>query len=227
MKKFDSAFGSAATKVANAAKRTAEEYADKQLPDEPAFTSALATRIRDSLTGFAKGGITWSSKILSSHGPNTEEKKLGADILGALHLNLPGYVVKKGFLAQAKRQEPGKHLSKDEWGRLYNQCLTMLQFSSESYVFIYSLNGVYVVPAISVVACTSVEDLHTLHPKILSAFYKEHFMCFVGDRAIDSTSPRTLDNLIARVTIEISANATIESDKQEKREQRSFWEPHR
>ncbi|GAW68401.1 hypothetical protein GPEL0_01r4735 [Geoanaerobacter pelophilus] len=52
-----------------------------------------------------------------------------------------------------------------------------------------------------------------MHPKILSAFYKEHFMCFVGDKDIDSTSPRTLNNLIARVTIEVSGAATVEPDK--------------
>ncbi|BBA69298.1 hypothetical protein [Geobacter sulfurreducens] len=211
MKKFDSAFGSAATKVATAAKKTAEEYAEKKLPDEPAFTTALATRIKDSLSGFAKGGITWNAKILSSHGPNTEESKFGADILGALHLDLPGYNVNKGFLAQAKRQEPGKHLVSKEWARLQEQCNTMLNFTSESYVFIYSLNGVFVVPSISVVACNNIEDLHTLHPKNLSAFYKEHFMCFVGDRAIDSATPKALDNLIARVKIQISASTTVET----------------
>ncbi len=189
MKKYDSAFSSAATRVGAAAKQTAQEYAEKNIPDEPSFTAVLATRIKDSLSGFSKGGVSWSAKILSSHGPNTEESRFGADVLGALSLNLPGY-----------------------WKRMQAQCNTMLNFTSDSYVFIYSLNGVFVVPAISVAACQAVEDLHTLHPKNLSAFYKEHFMCFVGDRAIDSASPRVLDNLLARVAFEITASASNDRD---------------
>lgn len=212
MKKYDSAFSSAAIRVGSAAKKTAQEYAGKYIPDEPSFTAVLATRIKDSLSGFSKGGIYWSAKILSSHGPNTEESRFGADVLGALSLDLSGYSVKKGFLAQAKRQEPGMHLTPSEWKRLQAQCNTMLNFTSDSYVFIYALNGIFVVPAISVAACKAVEDLHTLHPKNLSAFYKEHFMCFVGDRAIDSASPRVLDNLLARVAFEISASASNDLD---------------
>ena len=73
MKKYDSAFSSAATRVGTAAKKTAQDYAEKNIPDEPAFTAVLATRIKDSLAGFSKGGISWSAKILSSHGPNTQE----------------------------------------------------------------------------------------------------------------------------------------------------------
>jgi hypothetical protein len=212
MKKYESAFSGAATKVGSAAKKTAEDYAEKHLPDEPAFTAALVTRIRDGLSGYSKGGITWNSKVLSSHGPNTEESKFGADFLGALSLDLPGYSVKKGFLAQAKRQEPGKALSAKEWRRLQGQCTTMLNFSSDSYVFVYALNGVYVVPAISVAACMHAEDLHTLHPKTMSGFYKEHFMCFVGDKTIDSAKPKVLDNLLARVALEVSASVSENND---------------
>jgi len=210
MKRYESAFGSAATRVASAAKKTAEEYAEKNIPDEPAFTAVLATRVKDALSYYAKGGISWNAKILSSHGPNTEESKFGADLLGALALDLPGYSVRKGFLAQAKRQEPGKAVSGAEWKRMQAQCDTMLRFTPESFVFVYALNGVFVVPAISVVACSQVEDLHTLHPKSLSAFYKEHFMCFVGDRRINAASPNVLDNLLTRVRLEISA--TTEED---------------
>lgn len=208
MKKYDSAFVSAAARVGAAAKKTAQEYAERNIPDEPSFTATLAVRIKDSLSGFAKGGVSWSAKILSSHGPNTEESKFGADILGALSLNLPGYSVKKGFLAQAKRQEPGKPLATSEWKRMQAQCNTMLNFTSDSYVFVYALNGVFVVPAISVSACQTIEDLHTLHPKNISTFYKEHFMCFVGDREIDAASTQVLNKILAREVFQVTANAS-------------------
>jgi hypothetical protein len=144
--------------------------------------------------------------------PRAPETHPEASSTGVVPGAMGNYSVKKGFLAQAKRQEPGKPLATSEWKRMQAQCNTMLNFTSDSYVFIYSLNGVFVVPAISVAACQAVEDLHTLHPKNLSAFYKEHFMCFVGDRAIDSASPRVLDNLLARVAFEITASASNDRD---------------
>ena len=210
MKRYDSAFSSAATRVNSAAKKTTEDYAKGYIPDEPNFTAALVTRIKDLLTDYSKGGISWTAKILTSHGPNTEETKFGADLLGALNLDLPGYSVRKGFLAQAKRQDPGKPIRSAEWRRMQEQCNTMLKFTSESYVFVYGLNGVFVVPAISVVACSNVEDLHTLHQKPLSGFYKEHFTCFVGDMRIDGASGRILDNLRARNSLELSATVAID-----------------
>lgn len=212
MKKYESAFSSAATRIGSAAKKTSEDYAEKVIPDEPTFTGALVTRIRDSLAGYSKGGITWNAKILSSHGPNTEESQFGADFLGSLALDLPDYKVRKGFLAQAKRQEPDSPLTGKEWSRLQVQCERMLGFSTSSYAFVYSLNGVFVVPAVSIVACIQPEDMHTLHPKTLGSFYKQHFMCFVGDRVIDSSAPRVLDNLRARTTLAISASAGQKND---------------
>jgi len=212
LKRYESALASAASKVGTAGKKTAEEYAEHAIPDEPTFSAALVTRLKDALTGYSKGGITWNGKILSSHGPGTEESKIGADILGALSLNLPGYSVRKGFLAQAKRQEPGKALGNREWTRLRDQCDLMLKFSPESFVFVYSLNGVFVVPAIGVVACVGVEDLHTLHPMTLSSFYKEHFMCFVGDRRITAATKTILDSLLARVAYEFYASTPEEQD---------------
>ncbi len=214
MKKFDRAFRSAATKLTNAAAKTSQELADGGIPDEPSFTSALVTRFKDALDGYSSGGISWSAKILSSHGPNSEEKQFGADFLGVLDLNLPGYQIKKGFLAQAKRQEPGSKLSSQEWERLYRQCESMLQFTPEGFVFVYALNGVFMVPAISVIACSSThpQDLHTLHPKTTGGFYKEHFQCFIGEKRIDSATPSILDNLKARHAIEISAKTKIDNE---------------
>jgi hypothetical protein len=196
MQRFSGAFSRAATKLSYAATRTAQDYQIDSLPDEPTFTGALAARMMDALRHFNTSGIHWSARVLSSHGPNTEETEFGADFLGLLSLNLPGYNVRKGFLAQAKRQEPGSRLSRREWERLQQQCGKMLSYSPESYVFIYSINGVFMVPAISVVACAGVEDLHTLHPKKTGAFYREHFECYVGDKRMDSDVSSVLADLM-------------------------------
>lgn len=186
MERFDKAFTAASRRVATAAARTIRDYNTRALPDEPSITAALVTRLQDTLNQLQTPGIVWAARILSSHGPKTEEARYGADFLGVLNLQLPGYNVKKRFLAQAKRQEPGEQLSSAEWRRLVGQCEKMLGITSESFVFTYARNGVIVVPAVSVMACAGAADLHTLHPKQLGRFYKEHFECWIGD--LESTA---------------------------------------
>lgn len=198
MQRYESAFQRASTKLAHAATKTVQDYTVNALPDEPAFTAALVTRLKDALDGFKTSGIAWSAKILSSHGANTEEKKYGADFLGVLTLALPGLNVKKGFLAQAKRQEPGSKLDLRQWKDLAAQCEKMLKITPSSFVFVYSLNGVFMVPAIKVLSCEEPEDLHTLHPAKTGPFYRSHFECFVGDRRLDSPTTETLRNLPLR-----------------------------
>jgi hypothetical protein len=205
MQKYERAFGNAATRLSHAATKTVEDLTTGAIPDEPSFTAALVTRFRDALDDYSGLGIGWYAKVLSSHGPNTEETEFGADFLGVLRLALPDYSVVKRFLAQAKRQEAGRKLAADEWARLSNQCKKMLNHTPESFVFIYSSNGVHMIPAISVTACSRREDLHTLHPMTTGKFYTEHFRCFVGDRRIDGPTPAVLDNLRYRAGIEITA----------------------
>jgi hypothetical protein len=209
MKKYENAFNAAASRIASADRKTTEACAQSDIPDEPAFTASLVTRIIDALNDFEKGGIRWNARILSSHGKNTEESEFGADFMGSLTLELDDFSVKKGFLCQAKRQEPGKSLRQSEWDRMNKQCEQMLTLTPESYVFIYSLNGVFVIPAISVTSCTTRTDLHTLHPKKLYLFYKDHFKCFIGDIKIIDTTFHTLSNLRARQGLEIYGSIAI------------------
>lgn len=212
MKRFDGAFRSAQAKVTRASKSTAREYAESILPDEPSFTVALATRIHDALRRPTAGGLSWDAKILSSR---TEEPQYGADFLGVLNLRLRSYAVSKGFLAQAKRQEPQAPLSTREWKRLNKQCETMIYLSAESFVFVYSREGVFVVPAASVVACSGRQDLYTLHPKPLGAFYRDHFECFVGDRNLHRTDVGVLSDLRYRAGLQLMATESQQTEVEE------------
>lgn len=207
MQKYSSVFSRASTRIANAATRTCTDYSIGNLPDEPTFTGALVARFSDALDGQDIRGVYWSASVLSSHGPDTQEKKYGADFLGILDLRLPELTIRKGFLAQAKRQEPGSKLSKSEWGRLVGQCKTMLSHTSESFVFLYSVNGVFIIPSAKVIACTANEDLHTLTPDKTGPFYRRHFECFVGDLQIDSLRSGILGGLDARNALEVVAMA--------------------
>ena len=212
MQRFNAAFDSAASRLLTAANKTRDDMVAQTLPDEPAVTSALVARFRDALDGYDKAGIRWSAKILSSHGPGAEEATFGADFLGVLQIQFPEFKIKKGFLAQAKKQNEGTKFSSTEWNRLVGQCEKMMKYSNTSFVFIYSLNGFFVVPAVSVLACRGPEDLHTLHPVRIHHFYKLHFRCFVGDYGIRDSSPSILEELRYRNGLEVKATSSISSD---------------
>lgn len=204
MKRYSESFRKASSKLGRAAVKTMQEYGAGELPDECTITGALVVRLKDSLDGFVTPGISWSGKVLS---PYTEEKVFGADILGLLSLDLPELKIRKGFLAQAKRQEPGSPLFTREWDDLVDQCKKMISFTPESFVFIYAYNGVFMVPAVTVAHCVGREDLHTLNPEKTSIFYKRHFQCFIGDLKIDSATPQALDGLRYRYVFEVSGRS--------------------
>ena len=212
MQRFNAAFESAASKLNAAANKTRDDMLERTLPDEPTVTSALVTRFRDALDGYERAGIRWSAKILSSHGHGAAEGIFGADFLGVLRIEFPEFQIGKGFLAQAKRQNEGTKLSSKEWARLVEQCKKMMKYSNASFVFIYSLNGFFVVPAVSVLACRGPEDLHTLHPMRIHHFYKHHFRCFVGDYDIRYSTPSILEELRYRNGLEVKAKLPFSSD---------------
>ena len=212
MQRFNAAFESASRRINSMSRKTRDDMLARRLPDEPDVTSALVTRLRDAFDGYQKAGIKWSAKILSSHGPGAEESVFGADFLGVLQIDFPDFRIRKGFLAHAKKQDEGKKLSTDDWKRLREQCEKMMNVSNTSFVFIYSQNGFFVVPAISVLACGGPEDLHTLHPMKIHQFYRQHFYCFVGDYDIRSSSQSALRELGCRRGLELIATSPDSSE---------------
>ena len=132
----------------------AGETLEPEFPDDTLhYTSVAVEGIRDRMPG----RIVWNARSLrTSRGRAAEEKHHGADLMGVLDINIPNYHVTKGFLAQAKLAEPGRHFSKGEWNRLHDQCETMLRRTPESFVWVYSKErGIRIFPAISVVELDS------------------------------------------------------------------------
>ena len=153
--------------------------------------------------------VVWQARTLrTGRGIAAEEKRHGADLMGVLDLDLPGYRAKKGFLAQAKKAEPNLRFSTGNWDRLRSQCETMLRRTLESYVWVYSKSeGIRVFSATSVLGLGS-KDIFDLYSRSVSSFFENHIECFFGDRRLNSTDIETLDALeelpIARI-IELSA----------------------
>lgn len=142
------------------------------------------------------GGIVWQAHTLrTGRGKAAEEKRHGADLMGVLNIDLPDYRVAKGFLAQAKRAEPGQWFSPREWKRLRLQCEKMLERTPDSFVWVYSkLRGIRIVPANAVLGLKS-RDVFDIYDRRVSSFFESHIVCFIGDSRLHSTSIETLDAL--------------------------------
>lgn len=195
-----------ASHIAEAANKTCLDLEAKCIEHEPQFTDRMLGRISEAMDNFEVKGVMWRAKTLTSLSPAAQEAQYGADFMGVLEINLPNYSVKKGFLAQAKME----HRIQAEFNKLRKQCEQMLTISPDSFVFVYSCNGIYIIPAIAVV---SSETYQNIYYRYISTFFMMHLECFVGDRKISSPIIDVLDVIRkeynARSLLHLSASIVV------------------
>jgi hypothetical protein len=201
-----------AREIADAAEGALNSYRDGDVVEEPKITERIIGAIVDRIRSRRIGGVIWKARSLrTSRGYAAEEDRHGADLMGVLEIDLPGYSTKKGFLAQAKKAEPGAPFRKTEWERLIHQCNTMLERTPDSFVFIYSKeSGIRIFPANAVIGL-EFPDIFQLYDRSVSSFFESYIECFVGDPRLNSTNIETLDALIdlpVERVLEISATVT-------------------
>ena len=186
-----------AREIADAAESAFSAYQQARVEEEPQITGQILGAIEERMRNQQFGGVVWQARTLrTGRGVAAEEKRHGADLMGVLDVDLPGYRTKKGFLAQAKKAEPERQFSSNDWQRLRSQCETMLERTSDSFVFIYSLQrGIRVFPANAILALGS-RDIFELYDRSLSSFFESHIECFIGDSRLNSTEIKTLDALV-------------------------------
>ena len=195
-------------RISSAARLTMEDMAQGRAQQEPAITDRLIAYIQSEVRRSNKSPFMWNAMTLTDRGRNSQEKKYGADFLGSLEINLDGFHVKKGFLAQAKKIEPNQSYSPTEYGKLVQQCNDMLTISPSSFVFLYSaIDGFSVIPAVGVVSSRACNP-HELTTKPIQKFFVEHFECFIVDPRITVANIDTLYSIYeryrARTAIHIS-----------------------
>jgi hypothetical protein len=187
----------AAAQVARSANGAVDALVERRIEQEPAFTDRMLGRIESAMDGYVAKGIRWSAKTLTDRGRNSQESEFGADFAGVLNIDLPDFSIDKGFLAQAKIIEPKESIAQNEINRMVSQCERMLRYTPDAFLFLYSLQGISVVPAVSIVSAHFANP-HEFYARSISRFYEEHFECFVGDRAISSPDPEMLETLRER-----------------------------
>ncbi len=174
---------------------------DQRVEQEPAFTDRMLGRIEHALEGYEIKGVSWKAKTLTDRGRNAQESKYGADFLGVASIELPNFKLSKGFLAQAKLLGPTGKITKSEYERMQGQCKKMLGLTPDSFVFLYSIVGISIVPAISVVSCNSPINPHDLYSRSMARFYEEHFACFIGDGALSAPRIENLEEIASEYRV--------------------------
>lgn len=179
--------------IARAAARQAEEgtkdamqiYNSGSVEDEDDLTGVLVGTLSSKLSGKI-GGVKWSASILRHRrGKAAQEKRIGADLLIHVCVDILGVNYSKGVLVQAKRVEPMQAMEKSEHDDLRNQCRKMLHHTSHAYVFDYVRGGMRCGSAIRIAGSEN-RRLYkecTLTPY---RFFYELFRCPIGDPQITS-----------------------------------------
>jgi hypothetical protein len=167
---------------------------------EPVITASLVRGIRESLSGMHRNGVRVTAQVLSDRGRNSQERRSGADLLGVLDVQLPSFSLSKGFLAQAKKLQNGLIVGREAI-RTRDQCRRMLRFSPDSFLFAYSADGLWAVPASSIVASNSSNiDIFGLYYRTLPSFYEIHLTSFVGDPRLGMKPGEKMREVADRVT---------------------------
>ncbi|RWG78555.1 hypothetical protein [Mesorhizobium sp.] len=191
-----------AKQISDAADSAILAYREELITDEPSITDRWLGAVANASaparwSKSTRDRIYWRAKTLrSASGRSAEEKRHGADLLGVAEIHVGGSVIRKGFLGQAKRIEPGAKVDGAEWARLKQQSELMLERSAASFILTYSRYfGIMFVPAITV-ANIERADLFTLNRMTIRGFFEMHLGCFIGDRRLSSPNIRTLDALL-------------------------------
>lgn len=162
---------------------TIEDYAEDLAEHEPSITDRLLGSIRMAVNGYTEHGVVWRAKTLTYQGHGAQETRIGADFAGVLNVDVRGVKLSTGFLAQAKRIEPGKLLSPKEWERFRRQCGFMLRITPAAYAFLYSKKGISIVPAVAVAMSTR-KGLYSLVHMPYAHFFRDHLASFLGDHRL-------------------------------------------
>jgi hypothetical protein len=174
-----------------------DAYREGRVTEEPKVTERIIQALEDRIQALPIGGIVWTALSLrSGSGRAADETRHGADFMGVLDIEITRFAVKKGFLAQAKRAEPGVVLSRGEWQRLVDQCDLMLSRTTHAFVFVYSAErGVRVFSALDVRSFDG-RDIFELYDRRISTFFEYHIECMIGDPRLDSPNIQTLEQLV-------------------------------
>lgn len=188
-----------------------EEYSRGESGDEDDVSSQIIGRLK-AILPMIDGKIRWtggsmgddseavfSGRRLGSRGKGSEESRIGADIVVVVQFDLPGVAVAKGILIQAKCvNAAGECKSERERQRLVGQCESMLSITPSSFVWPYGANSLKAYSAASMHASEG-KFADALGAYNYEIFFRDFFICWIGDVRLSSTSRPSLAALVESV----------------------------
>ena len=167
--------------------------------NEEDITSQFAGQLKNILN-FSEPDFSVQCRAIVTK-KTSEEPTLGADILVVISFDSPELTVSKGFLAQAKRIELGKSIGgHGPMKTLRDQCKKMLNFTPESYVWLYSKESFRVQRAITLEAITTNKpDDAITHP--FQWFFYDFLISMRGDPSITLQDFPRLQGIIEELHI--------------------------
>jgi hypothetical protein len=204
---------------------------------EPSFTDRLLGGMEVAFSAGNKGlradRFDLKLRTLRDRGANAPEREFGADLVCVFDSNIKGCILSKGLLVQAKKAgsggvtiSPGNHrypeicvaISKRDPScpnSLFAQCQAMLSITADSFVFVYCSDGIFVVPAISIVSLEVGGRPLNIYAKRLRYFMMDFMQCFLGDALISAVDDDSLRKARERVRARSAMMLTIQDNGQQ------------
>jgi hypothetical protein len=168
---------------------------------EEEITSQLRGEINrhllDSISKNLDGQVINGCNIKVATLKKTQEKYVGADLVGVIEITAGTATISKAFLAQAKvgksyKDAKGHTFVKANNSDLLKQVEDMLKITSDSFVFLYSDVGILCISALQVqLANSNTVDTARQPFHKFGTFFEEFFKCFIGDHLISPIALKT------------------------------------
>lgn len=160
---------------------------------EEKITDHLLKEIENSFKFYRVRGVNFD---VYTYRKETEEPHIGADIAGLVEITIfdkkQSKTISKAYLAQAKianrkRIFPYHVYYKSDNKHILKQAKKMLDITSDSFFFLYTTNGIFVVPALEIYLFNkNTIDTRFYYKKRFGSFYQEFFKCYIGDHNIST-----------------------------------------
>jgi hypothetical protein len=213
--------------VREAERRVLKRYILGRIREEPSITDAFFHDLERVVEEHGREGrLQLNVWTLTSHGPNTAERRYGADVLVVLNVDLEEFRESKGFLAQAKMAGNGISVERtgaavrvgfghnDKIQVLKDQIMRMKRVSlNENYVIVYSPEGLFVVPGHAIVDLARGTKVYGA---TIASFFKQFVMCFIGDHALRAFDEEEFERLVANSDARTGVLITVKSNREQR-----------
>ena len=170
-------FDDAARLAADALEDVRLSIKDGTLRTEPEMNGAFVSQLATAFRKHRSPGIIWNCRHLLSTRKNQDENLVGADLIIAVKIDLPGFHQEKGLLIQNKRD--GTRYNKE----LLDQVKKMEKFSNSAWLGVLGKGSIRFDSARSVRARNGTYSSKLARIPSFT-FFRDFFQCEIGDEGL-------------------------------------------